>query len=184
MPLRQSARPNPLAPSTATIRSGPKASIHRASRPSSSASAPTVTSARTLPWSSSAAAEWVLECGSIPIVITLTSFYELLPGREATADIPAGSGGLFPASFVGRVGRLRRNGALGFTQYEPKPAGRRPDPHACSGSREDAPGRIPQENGFAVDPSLDMTASCRRHQPWAGAPRRRALLHYCRTLHG
>src|SRR5439155_15040429 len=50
---------------------------------------PTVTSARTLPWSSSAAAQWVLECGSIPIVITLTSFYSLLPGREATADIPA-----------------------------------------------------------------------------------------------
>src|SRR5439155_11108304 len=76
---------------------------------------------------------------------------------------------------------FRANGrasALGFTQYEPKPAGRRPDPHACSGSREHAPGRIPQENGFAVDPSLDMTASCRRHQPWAGAPRRRALLHY------
>jgi len=38
----------------------------------------------------------------------------------------------------------RKGRAPAFTQYEPKPAGRRPDASACLGSRQGSPRRIPQ----------------------------------------
>src|SRR5213078_2766675 len=49
--------------------------------------------------------------------------------------------------------------ALGFTQYEPKPAGRRADAHACSVSQQGSTVRISQDAGFTIGPSLDMTSS-------------------------
>src|SRR6266511_2174877 len=38
---------------------------------------------------------------------------------------------------------------FGFTQYEPKPAGRRPDAHACYGSQQGPTGWIPEDRGEA-----------------------------------
>src|ERR671930_1886073 len=51
--------------------------------------------------------------------------------------------------------------ALGFTQYEPKPAGRGPDARACSGSREGSADRIPQDGGrLTRDPWRPYVSSC------------------------